>query len=113
MKKCTTPYKPPEMSERMKALLISGNDGTYKSDFAYEWAVALSAVNAGKNETWLRKVLQDVGPHYHEVVAKRGKSRADSYVSTLYAKAERYREARPPWRSKQDVSADLARRHNG
>jgi hypothetical protein len=110
MKQCSTPYKPPEMSKRIKGLLISGNDGTYKSDFAFEWALALSAVNAGKTEAWVRKMLMDAGPHYHEIVAKRGKSRADRYVSTLYAKAEHYRAEHPPWRSKQDVSAELAQR---
>jgi DNA-binding transcriptional regulator YhcF (GntR family) len=36
------------------------------------------------------------------------KGKADNYVSTLYAKAEQYRKEHPPWRSKQDVSAELS-----
>jgi hypothetical protein len=126
MRQSTTlqaPYKRPEMSERMKRLLISGNDGTYASDFAFEWAIALSAVNAGKSEGWLLKVLQERGPNYHAIlegkleedefgrIVKKGKfgpQAANRYVSTLYKKAVAYREAHPPWRSKQDVSASLA-----
>ena len=102
------PYKPPEMSKRMKGLLMGGNDGTYKDDFNYEWAIALAAVNAGHSQAWLLKVLQDVGPHYHYVVETRGKGRADRYAEKLYAKAERFREQNPPWRSRSDVAADLA-----
>jgi hypothetical protein len=117
------PYKPPEMSQRIKRLLIEGNDGTYKSDFAFEWAITLSAVNAGKPEEWVRKALRDRGPNYHAILVgkteedefgriikrgKFGKEAADRYVSTLYAKAEQYRKEHPPWRSKQDVSIELA-----
>jgi hypothetical protein len=57
------PYKPPQISDRLMRLLRRGNDGTYASDFDYEWSIALGAVNAGKGEEWLRKVLKDRGPH--------------------------------------------------
>jgi biotin operon repressor len=103
-----TNYKPPEMSPRLKRLIKDGNDGTYKSDFGYEWAIALAAVNAGHSEAYLRKLLIDVGPLYHEIETKRGKGRADRYVTRLYEKAVRYREERPPWRSRADVAAYLA-----
>jgi hypothetical protein len=69
----TKPYAPPQMSDRLKRLLREGNDGTYKSDFAYEWAIALAAVNAGHSEAWLRKVLIDGGPNYHTIVKQHGK----------------------------------------
>jgi DNA-binding transcriptional ArsR family regulator len=104
----TKPYAPPQMSDRLKRLLREGNDGTYKSDFAYEWAITLAAVNAGHSEAWLRKVLIDRGPNYHAIAKQHGKGKADRYVSTLYEKAEQYRKEHPPWRSKQDVSAELS-----
>jgi biotin operon repressor len=102
-------YKSPQISPRLKRLIRDGNDGTYKTDFAYEWAIALAAVNAGHSEAYLRKLLIDVGPLYHEIEAKRGKGRADRYVEKLYAKAVRYREEHPPWRSRSDVAAYLAK----
>jgi hypothetical protein len=102
-------YKPPEMSPRLKRLIKDGNDGTYKSNFAYEWAIALAAANAGHSEAYLRKLLIDVGPLYHEIEVKRGKGRADRYASRLYERAIRYCEEHPPWRSRSDVAAYLAK----
>lgn len=105
------PAKAPELSPRMRRFLRFGNDGTYTSNFDYEWALALAAVNAGKNEAWLRKVLIDKGPHYEYIRTKPypwgGQGKADKYVSMLYAKAVAYREQNPPWRSKQDASVAL------
>jgi predicted transcriptional regulator len=91
----------------MRRFLRFGNDGTYASDFDYEWAIALAAVNAGKSEAWLRKVLKDRGPFFASI-EDRGKEKAERYVSKLYAKALDYREQNPPWRSKQDASVALA-----
>jgi DNA-binding transcriptional regulator YhcF (GntR family) len=106
------PSKSPELSPRMKRLLRLGNDGTYVADFDYEWAIALSAVNAGKGEEWLRKVLQNKGPWYETIRTKPlpfgGKQKAEKYVSKLYEKAVAYRKEHPPWRSKQDASVALA-----
>jgi hypothetical protein len=106
------PSKSPELSPRMKRFLRLGNDGTYASDFDFEWSIALAAVNAGKGEEWLRKVLIDKGPYYDYIKSRPyphgGKQKADKYVSKLYAKAVAYREQNPPWRSKQDASVALA-----
>jgi hypothetical protein len=99
--------KTPELSPRMRRLLRLGNDGTYASDFDYEWSIALAAVNAGRSEAWLRKVLKDRGPFYASI-EERGKEKAERYVSKLYAKAVAYREQNPPWRSPQDASVALA-----
>jgi biotin operon repressor len=102
-------YRPPEMSPRLKRLIRNGNDGTYKTEFGYEWAIALAVANAGQSEAYLRKILIDCGPLYHEIEARHGKGRADRYVTRLYDKAERYKAEHPPWRSRADVAAYLAK----
>ncbi|MGA3086881.1 MAG: hypothetical protein ABSE95_19185 [Thermodesulfobacteriota bacterium] len=56
------------ISERVKSLVLHGNDGTYQSRSEVEMAVVAGLINKGVSETLIQKILEiyPVGEKYRE-----------------------------------------------